>query len=264
MSADTNRENVDRYSGDDARKAWSVDDDLYPSELEIIERHFPARPLRVLDIGCGAGRTTIGLERRGFDVEAIDISEDLVDEAAKRLQHSKVSTMDARTLAYPDASFDAVMFSFNGLDCVHPSRERLRVLDEVHRVLRPNGIFYYSGHNGLATWGPRPGDSMRKWLARNRDMVLAQRRSFSERMRYLAYPEIGGSQVLYSALPITHFRELREHGFALVAVYGSRRYRAGLTEGTTEDPTSIRNAMLLARITLTCPHVHYVGKKIAG
>ncbi len=263
MTADILRENIDRYLGADARKDWVVDNDLYGSELGIIARHFPPAPAKILDLGCGGGRSTIGLEARGYDVDAIDLAQDLVEEAQKRVVKSRVQHMDARDLAFEDSSFDAALFSFNGLDCVHPSQERLRVLAEVHRVLKPGGVFYYSGHNGLAAWAPRPGDTLRKTIRRNRDLLLAQRRSFTERTRYLAYPERSGSQVLYSALPPVHFREQRETGFLPLAMYASRSYRQGITDSITDEPASWRHVGRLARLALTCPHLHYVAQKLA-
>jgi SAM-dependent methyltransferase len=262
MTRDIARENIDRYVGEKARKDWSVDGDLYPVELDVIARHFPQAPARVLDMGCGAGRTTIGLEARGYDVEALDLSPDLVDEARKRVQRTQVHVMDARELAFADASFDVVMFSFNGLDCVYPSRERHRVLVEVHRVLRPGGLFYYSGHNIVAAWTPRPGDSFGSLMRRNKAMLAAQRQSFGERDRYLAYPETTGTQVLYSALPHVHLRELRATGFTPQAVYGSRSYRRGphFLDGGTVDQ-SVAFYAHLGKLSLACPHVHYVAQK---
>jgi hypothetical protein len=96
-------------------------------------------------------------------------------------------------------------------------------------------------------------------IKRDRDMLLAQRRSFDERSRYLAYPEQGGgTQVLYSALPHTHLRELRDAGFRPLAVYGSKRYRQGPHFADLE-PSGLRHATRLARISLLCPHIHYVA-----
>ncbi|HLL23376.1 MAG TPA: class I SAM-dependent methyltransferase, partial [Kofleriaceae bacterium] len=192
----------------------------------------------------------------------LDLSSDLVEEARHRLVRTPVHLMDARELTFPDASFDAVLFSFNGLDCVYPSRERQRVLREVHRVLKPGGMFYYSGHNLIGAWTPRPGDDVGKLFRRNRDLLRAQRRPFGERDRYLAYPDATGSQILYSALPHVHLRELRDAHLSPTAVYGSRSYRKGphyLDRG--QVTRGVAWAAYLAKLALTCPHVHYVAQK---
>jgi ubiquinone/menaquinone biosynthesis C-methylase UbiE len=54
---------------------------------------------------------------------------------------------DARNLSmFSDNSFDVVFFSFNGIDYVDHAG-RLAILAEVHRVLRPDGVFWFSTHN---------------------------------------------------------------------------------------------------------------------
>jgi ubiquinone/menaquinone biosynthesis C-methylase UbiE len=54
---------------------------------------------------------------------------------------------DARNLSmFSDNSFDVVFFSFNGIDYVGHAG-RLAILAEVHRVLRPDGVFWFSTHN---------------------------------------------------------------------------------------------------------------------
>jgi SAM-dependent methyltransferase len=60
---------------------------------------------------------------------------------------------DARDLsAFAEASFDFVLFSFNGIDEVD-HRGRMDALVQIHRVLKPNGIFLFSSHNLLAADG---------------------------------------------------------------------------------------------------------------
>jgi SAM-dependent methyltransferase len=154
------------------------------------------------------------------------------------------------------------LFSFNGLDCIHPSAERLRALAEIQRVLRPGGVVYYSGHNAVAAWTPRPGDSVGALYRRTKRMLLAQRRSFRERGRYLAYPESNGTQILYSALPHVHLAEQRRVGLVPCAVYGSRSYRRGphFLEGATIE-RSLTFAAYLAKLVVSCPHLHYVAQK---
>ncbi len=262
MKRDILRENIDCYVGSGAVRDWSADAGLYTFERAIIERHFPQPPARVIDLGCGAGRTTIGLEAIGYDVDALDLADDLVGEARRRVKRGRVHAMDARALTFADGSFQAALFSFNGLDCVYPSNERDRVLTEVHRVLAPGGVFYYSGHNGLAAWLPRPGDSLAKVMRRNLRLLSAQTHPFSERTRYLAYPELHGTQVLYSASPRVHIRALTAAGFDSVAVYGvaGSSYRRGSEELM---PITVADGIAgaIRGLAMTFPHVHYVARK---
>lgn len=260
MTGDIVDLNQQSYQGANAVREWTASTALFPVEAELISRHFPAPPAHLLDIGCGAGRTTLSLEERGYEVEAIDLSEDLVREARNRLKRSRVQVMDARSLSFESQTFDAVLFSFNGLDCLHPTSERLQVLREIHRVLRPGAVFYYSGHNGIAAWFPRPGDSAGKLTRRTRAMLAAQRWTrFSERSKYLAYPGTGGVQVLYSGIPHMHRADLERSGFELHAVYGSRSYRKGPHLLEEAPSNGVRSLLRTGRLVLTCPHLHYIA-----
>jgi 2-polyprenyl-3-methyl-5-hydroxy-6-metoxy-1,4-benzoquinol methylase len=259
MTKDIVQHNLASYVGERAVKEWTAERSLFDVEAELIARYFPPPPARILDLGCGGGRTTASLEELGYHVEAIDLSSDLVAEARKRVQRSRVQVMDARSLEFEAGSFDAVLFSFNGMDCVHPARERQRVLHEIQRVLRPEGILYYSGHNAIGAWFPRPGDSAARFLKRNGRMLQAQRTEFSERDRYLAYPTNNGTEILYSGLPHIHRKDLDAAGFTLLAVHGSRSYRKG-PHILDEAPKSAVGALTHAgRLVLTCPHLHYIA-----
>ena len=53
-------------------------------------------------------------------------------------------------------SFDAVIFSFNGLGCVYPDASRVKCLAECSRVLKAGGVFIFSLHNARSVF-LRPG-----------------------------------------------------------------------------------------------------------
>jgi SAM-dependent methyltransferase len=88
-------------------------------------------------------------------------------------------TCDARRLEpFDDASFDFVLFSFNGLDHIDHDG-RVEALQEINRVLAPGGLFLFSAHNLLSVprlfafpWrrvGRRPWrlpGALVKWLLR--------------------------------------------------------------------------------------------------
>jgi ubiquinone/menaquinone biosynthesis C-methylase UbiE len=109
---------------------------------------------RILDIGVGAGRTTATIAPLVREYVGVDFSPAMVEACrtkfAGQLRNSRFDEADARHLdAYADASFDIVLFSFNGLDSIdYP--DRMRALAEVRRVLRPGGYFWFSTHNKLA------------------------------------------------------------------------------------------------------------------
>lgn len=98
---------------------------------------------RILDIGIGGGRTA-GLLAQDRDYIGIDYTQPMVDRARANHPTLRFEHMDARNLsAFADASFDLVVFSFNGIDSVD-QEGRVRVLEEVYRVLTPGGRFIFS------------------------------------------------------------------------------------------------------------------------
>ena len=100
---------------------------------------------RVLDIGIGAGRTIPLLKPHAASYVGIDMLPPLVEVARSRFD-ADIRLMDARAMAFPDAAFDIVTFSYNGIDAVSFD-DRHTVLDEVARVLAPGGVFAFSSLN---------------------------------------------------------------------------------------------------------------------
>ena len=103
------------------------------------------RGLPLLDIGVGAGRTTSILRLLTDDYVGIDWSPEMVDVCRSMHPGVDIRQADARDLStFASSTFKCVVFSFNGLDSIADHEERRRVVAEVHRVLRSDGIFAYS------------------------------------------------------------------------------------------------------------------------
>src|SRR6056297_1524642 len=88
-------------------------------EVRAVENYFP-EGARVLDLGCGAGRTTEGFVDLGFDVVGVDLSSGMVDAAKKAVPDAAYAVSNAAELGFADDTFDAVLFSHFGLDNVLP------------------------------------------------------------------------------------------------------------------------------------------------
>ena len=123
----------------------------------------------VLEYGAGWGNTTITLARMGYDVHAIDIDENfvrMVAERAHRLGLEVVTEVgEFLGVSELERTYDAVLF----YECFHHCSDHQRMLDELHRVVKLDGIVVLAAEPILesfhAPWGLRlDGESL--WAIR--------------------------------------------------------------------------------------------------
>jgi len=106
-----------------------------------------ARGKPILDIGFGGGRTVDPLLAISTDYLGIDYCQEMVDACRRKHPGVRLQLADARDLSQlqPD-SIALAVFSCNGIGMVSHA-DRLVILAQVHRVLRPGGAFVFSTHN---------------------------------------------------------------------------------------------------------------------
>lgn len=125
---------------------------LWNSEKYIFE-HFVNKNSKILDLGCGNGRTTFGLYNIGFkEIIGLDISEKMIikcKEIAKKknIEDIKFICSNAEKLEFEDNSFDCVFFSFCGLMTINKEIKRINVVKEIYRVLKKGGIFIFTTYD---------------------------------------------------------------------------------------------------------------------
>lgn len=94
----------------------------------------------VLDLGAGSGPLTGALLDRGCTVTAVDAAPAMVAKLARLHPAAQTHVMDAHHLDFPDTTFDLVCAGF----VIHLLDDPAASAAEVHRVLRPGGVFSFS------------------------------------------------------------------------------------------------------------------------
>jgi ubiquinone/menaquinone biosynthesis C-methylase UbiE len=112
---------------------------------DLIERHAPAPPGVVLDIGGGAGVYAFWLAERGYTVHLMDAAPRLIEEARRRdLQRGALASCtvgDARALDFAAQTADVVLL-LGPLYHLTQAADRATALCEAQRVLRPGGWLF--------------------------------------------------------------------------------------------------------------------------
>jgi ubiquinone/menaquinone biosynthesis C-methylase UbiE len=170
--------NLEIYSAPQIASHYASLNYLSPCEQLIFNTHL-REGIDILDLGVGGGRTTPFLSQIASHYVGADYSEAMVRACRSRYPENEFLVADAANLfMFPEPSFDAVVFSFNGIDSLYPLEKRKQCLRECWRVLRPGGKLIFSSHNPRAifvirSWNPqRVRDFCRSLAGENKLLYL--------------------------------------------------------------------------------------------
>lgn len=109
----------------------------------------PAADSRILDIACGRGRHSIYLNKKGYDVTGIDLSEQSIKYAQQFEQkHLHFFVHDMRKLAFINY-FDIAMNLFTSFGYFETEKEHVSALKSFRKGIKPDGtlvIDYFNTH----------------------------------------------------------------------------------------------------------------------
>ena len=138
------------YDSEHVSKDYGKRDYLEPAEETLITELGPGRlaAMDMLDMGVGGGRTTKYFAPLVRYYIGADYAPSMLKVCKKRFGGDfNFIECDVRAMeGLKDNSFDFILFSFNGIDSFS-HKDRMAALKEVRRVLRNDGIFYFSSHN---------------------------------------------------------------------------------------------------------------------
>lgn len=123
-------------------------------ECDFIEKELNGnKDLKILDVGCGTGRHSIELSKRGYNITGIDLSEAMLEKAQKKAIENNLKIdffkYDARNLPF-DKDFDlAIMLCEGGFPLMETDEMNFEILKNVAKSLKDNAKFIFTTLNGL-------------------------------------------------------------------------------------------------------------------
>ena len=112
-----------------------------PFQIELFKKNVP-KEARILDVGCGYGRTLHELYLSEFtNLSGIDISKKMIDKGTKLYPKIILKKYDSFKFPFENNSFDAVAL-LAVLTCIISNNEQEKLIDEIQRVLKDDGILY--------------------------------------------------------------------------------------------------------------------------
>jgi len=123
-------------------------------ECDFIEKEVGFnKKISILDLGCGTGRHSIELTRRGYSVTGLDLSQSMLDQAKRKAdqENLKVRFMqgDARHLPFQN-EFDLVIMLCEGsFSLMETDEMNYQILQQARKAVRQGGKLIFTTLNGL-------------------------------------------------------------------------------------------------------------------
>ena len=123
-------------------------------ECDFIEKEINYdKSLKIVDIGCGTGRHSIELTKRGYKVIGIDLSESQLKCAKEKAEAKNLQIVfqkhDARNLPFENEFDLAIMLCEGGFSLMETDEMNFEILKNVSESLRQPGKLIFTTLNGL-------------------------------------------------------------------------------------------------------------------
>jgi SAM-dependent methyltransferase len=116
----------------------------HPLRQDWLELYLPDLAAKILDYGCGYGRTLTELTQTNYhNVFGSDFSEAMLRRAQREVSNARLLRNDGKRLPLKSESLDAVLL-FAVLTCTPDDDDQRALLAEVGRALRAGGLIYIS------------------------------------------------------------------------------------------------------------------------
>lgn len=172
-----------RFNPENAHLLYSEDRRMALPPERVIEYLRVKKDEEIADLGSGNGYFTIPLARMiNKTITAVDIEPRMLTMLKENAEREKVTNIqciqsDLESLPFSDEAFDKVLIAF----AIHEVTNPEKVLMEIRRILKPDGILLLTEWEAAETWGGPPSNER---ISSDTLMAAAGRNGFSaERIR---------------------------------------------------------------------------------
>lgn len=157
-----------KYGKEDKQKQWyeilfenygqKYDNECFTrgtiGECDFIEKELSYnKDLKIIDIGCGTGRHSIELAKRGYSVTGVDLSGSMLERAREKARQNDVKIdflqVDARNLPFEDQFDVAVMICEGAFPLMETDEMNFEILKNAAKSLKADSMFIFTTLNGL-------------------------------------------------------------------------------------------------------------------
>lgn len=125
------------------------------AEVDFIEQEINFdKTLQILDIGCGTGRHSIELAKRGYSVFGFDLSENQLQRARQKAKEQNVAITfeqhNACDFSFPNQFSLALMLCEGAFPLMETDEMNFQILTNAYRSLKVGGKFIFTTLNGYS------------------------------------------------------------------------------------------------------------------
>ena len=204
--------------------------------FQILDRE-SLKPRTAVDLACGTGSVSVLLAEKGLQVTAVDMSEEMLTQAAQKahgLSNSpRFVCQKLQKLSLP-RGVDLAVCALDSIDYITDPADCAEAIRRIYRVLNPGGCFIFDVNTPVKL---RSMDGQ-VFLDEDDDVYCVWRGEFDEKTNICTY----GMDLFQRSGDVWHrsFEEhceyaytaeqlmgyLKDAGFTNIAVYGDRNFRA--------------------------------------
>ncbi len=123
-------------------------------ECDFIEKEINYdKSLNIIDIGCGTGRHSIELSKRGYKVSGVDLSDSQLKRAKEKSKEQGLQIdfqkHDARNLPFKNKFDLAIMLCEGAFPLMETDEMNYEILKNIYKLLKSNGKIIFTTLNGL-------------------------------------------------------------------------------------------------------------------